>query len=383
MLFAGIMSGTSLDGVDVAIADIAGNLTSPRIRTVAFRTQAWPRAVRDALLAVSNCDTHTAQISRLNVLLGELYADAVRETCLQAKLDIRTLRAIGCHGQTIFHEGRATKVCGWPIASTLQIGDAAVLAERTGISVVNNFRARDMAAGGQGAPLASYFDYSVLRSKKHGRVVLNLGGIGNITALPPAATPDQIFACDTGPGNMVIDQLAQLATKGKQTYDRGARLSLTGKRNDDLIRELLREPWYRTAPPKTAGREQYGAEFIARLRRTKLSLPDLMHTMCAFTAATVAEAVGRFVHPVFFPDELIASGGGVHNPLIMRYLAEFLPTTRITTTAEFGVDPDAKEAIFFALFAACTLKQQAANLPAATGASRPVVLGQLTFAAAR
>jgi len=351
MRVAGIMSGTSLDGIDVAIVEIRGH----RVETIGHTETPYPRSVRDAILAVSNTNTHTAAISRLNYQLGELYAKAVS----RAVGKFGPVALIGCHGQTIFHEGRA---------NTMQIGEPAVLAERAGVPVVSNFRARDIAAGGQGAPLVPYVDYLLFRHPKLSRVALNIGGIANITVIPPGASAHEIVAFDTGPGNMVMDSLAQ---EFGQRYDRGGKIAASGSVNRKLLDELLRDPYYRRQPPKSAGREQYGAEFVARLKATGLPLRDLVATATVLTSATIAMAAGR-------PDELIVSGGGVHNAQVMGHLAAFLPGVAISTTTDHGVDADAKEAIAFAVLAHETWHGRPSNLPSATGAGRAVILGSIT-----
>ncbi len=379
MRVAGLMSGTSLDGIDVAIVEISGRGWSKRVRTLAFRTVPYPEKVRQTILSVSNAPTHTAIISRLNFLLGELYAQALIETTRRARIPVDSIELIGSHGQTIFHEGAPVPFLGRRIASTLQIGEAAVLAERTGIPVVADFRPRDIAAGGRGAPLVPYVDYLLFRHRRRGRVLLNIGGIANITAIPPAARPQDVIAFDTGPGNMVVDALAQHHTKGRWKFDRDGRLAARGRLNRELLDRLLDDPYLRQPPPKSAGREQYGREFVGRLLETGLPLPDLIATATAFTAAAVAVGIERFVRPRMPVHELIASGGGVHNPRMMAQLTAFLPGVRVAQTGDFGVDPDAKEAIAFAVLAYETWKRRPANLPAATGARRPVVLGKISW----
>lgn len=379
MRVAGLMSGTSLDGIDVAIVDIEGRGRSRRIRLLAFSCVPYPERVRRAILGVSNAQTHTAVISRLNFLLGELYADALVETARRAQVPLSSIQLIGSHGQTIFHEGKPVKFLGKRIASTLQIGEAAVLAERTGIPVVADFRPRDIAAGGQGAPLVPYVDYLLFRHRKRGRVVLNIGGIANITAIPPAADPQTVIAFDTGPGNMVIDGIVSHVTRGRLKYDRDGRIASLGHVNRALLDRLLDDPYYRRRPPKSAGREQYGQEFVTRLLDTGLPLPDLVATATALTAATVALGVQRFVRPHMPVDELIVSGGGLHNPYLMAQLAAFLPGVSISASADYGIHPDAKEAIAFAVLACESWRRRPANLPSATGAAHPVVLGKITW----
>jgi anhydro-N-acetylmuramic acid kinase len=345
MRVAGIMSGTSLDGIDVAIVDISGK----RISTVTHSTTPYSDAVRHRILAAQT----PADISRLNFELGELYAKAVIKTCKRAKIPVESLDLIGSHGQTIYHEGSR---------NSLQIGEASVIAERLGVSVVSDFRTRDIAAGGQGAPLVPFVD-ALLFSRG---VALNIGGIANITILPAG------IALDTGPGNMVIDQLVERLTKGKQRFDRNGAIAAKAHVNRPLLDALLADEYYKTKPPKTAGREQYGSPFVDRLVATGLPLEDLIATATALTAATIAAAIPA-------TSDVIAAGGGTHNRQLMAQLAAFLPNSRVTTTAEFSIHPDAKEAIAFAILAHRTWHRRTGNLPAATGARRPVILGKVTF----
>ncbi len=359
MRVAGIMSGTSLDGIDVAVIDIHGS----KIETVAYRSTPYAAEVRDAILAVSNTTTTTGNISRLNFQLGEIYADVVRNV----GVPLKTIKLIGCHGQTIFHEGRK------PV-NTMQIGEAAVIAERTGIMVVSDFRVRDIAAGGQGAPLVPFVDYLLFRHKKCSRILLNIGGIANFTWLPAGAKPKDVLAFDTGPGNMVMDALTAELTGGKQLFDRDGAIAAGGHVDRKLLDELLSDPYYETKPPKSAGREQYGAEFVTRMKKTGLSLPDLIATATALTAATIAKGIQM----VGLPDELIVSGGGMHNRQLIGNLAAFLPQVKTATTNDFGIDGDAKEAIAFAVLAHRRYKERAGNLPSATGAKHAVVLGKIS-----
>jgi anhydro-N-acetylmuramic acid kinase len=355
MRVAGVMSGTSLDGIDVAIVEVRGR----GVETIGFQSTPYPEATRQAILGVSNTETHTAAISRLNFALGELYARAV----LRAVKRWGAVELIGCHGQTVFHEGRS---------NTLQLGEPAVIAERTGVPVVSNFRSRDIAAGGQGAPLVPFVDYLLFRHPKRTSIALNIGGIANITVIPPNAAPEDVVAFDTGPGNMVIDALAREYSKGRLTCDRGGRIAEAGNVDSALLRELMRDPYYRQKPPKSAGREQYGAEFVARLKAKHLPPADLIATATVLTAATIAAAIGDR------RGDLIVSGGGVHNPQIMGHLAGLLPGLAISTSTDHGIDADAKEAIAFAILAAQTWRRSPGNLPSATGAKHPVVLGSIT-----
>jgi anhydro-N-acetylmuramic acid kinase len=353
MRVAGIMSGTSLDGIDVAVIDIHKS----KIETVAHKSTPYPAEIRKAILAASTPE----QISQLNFQLGELYAQAVRKV----GVPLKTIKLIGCHGQTIYHQGKK------PV-NTLQIGESSIIAERTGITVVNDFRTRDVAAGGQGAPLVPFVDYLLFRHAKKSRVALNIGGIANISYIPAKAKHSELIAFDTGPGNMVIDALVSEFTKGKQLFDREGASAAKGHVDRKLLDKLLNDPYYKQRPPKSAGREQYGAEFIAAL--PKLKLPDLIATATALTAATIAMGVNL----VGKADEIIASGGGVHNRQLMGNLAALLPDTKISTTNDHGIDADAKEAIAFAVLAYRTIHGRSGNLPSATGAKHPVVLGKIT-----
>jgi anhydro-N-acetylmuramic acid kinase len=358
MRVAGIMSGTSLDGIDVAIADI----TRTRIDTVAFRSLPYARKTRELLLSVSNAETHTAMISRLNFALGDLYAKALIETARRARIAMDSIQLIGSHGQTIFHES----------GNSLQIGEAAVIAERTGIPVISNFRAPDIAAGGQGAPLVPFFDFRMFRHPKRRRIALNIGGIANITVIPAGARLEDVLAFDTGPGNMVIDQLVSEYTGGRQAFDREGKIADAADPDTQLLAGLLRDPYYSKKPPKSAGREQYGAGFVERMKATRLDFADLIATATLLTVLTIARAIGPET------GDLIASGGGVHNKFLMDHLAAYLPNMRIATTADYGVDADAKEAIAFALLAHETWHGRPSNVPSATGAKRAVILGDLT-----
>jgi anhydro-N-acetylmuramic acid kinase len=362
MIVAGIMSGTSLDGIDVAIVDIQGK----RIRPLAFASTPYPKAVREALLGVSNAMTHTATIARLHFLLGELYTDAVKKASRRHKPAL-----IGMHGQTIFHEGSPVEYLGRRVASTLQIGEAAIVAERTGIHTISNFRERDIAAGGQGAPLVPYIDYLLFRHARRGRVALNIGGIANITVIPASAKPEDVIAFDTGPGNMVIDALVAHHTNGRQRYDRNGNIAQRGSVHEKLLDAMLSDPYLDRKPPKTTGRERFGQQFVSGLLATGIPFPGLIATATEFTARSTADAIPRVK-----TRDVIVSGGGVHNRQIMRRLRELLPGIDVASSADFGVDPDAKEAIAFAVLAYEFMRGRSGNVPSATGARRSVILGK-------
>jgi anhydro-N-acetylmuramic acid kinase len=378
MRVAGIMSGTSLDGVDVAVVDIEFDEETRTVRTAGTFSQPYDDALRAALLAVSDCQTHTRDIARLHFLLPRIYAEAVAACCKRENLDPRSIELIGSHGQTIYHEGAPADFHGRQIASTLQIGDGSVLAELAGAPVVSDFRPRDIAAGGQGAPLVPYVDYLLFAHESIGRVMLNIGGIANITILPAGGGPDDVLAFDTGPGNMVMDQLAAHYSGGARRHDVDGALAAEGSVDPDLLAALLADEFYRRPPPKSAGREQYGAAFVRRLLDAGLSPEDTMATACSLTAASIAEGVYAFGNGEDDIEEVLVSGGGVHNPALMRYLRAELADMEVVSTAAHGMDPDFKEAIAFAILAHESFRGRPSNLPRATGARHPVVLGKIS-----
>ena len=372
------MSGTSLDGIDVAIIDITGSGFKSKISVLTSHSVPYPRKVREALLSVSNANTQTGDISRLNFLLGELYVEALEETVERAEIPLNTIKLIGCHGQTIFHEGQGSQYMGKKVSSTFQIGESSVISERTGIDVVSNFRERDMAAGGKGAPLVPYLDYLLLRHRGRGRVAINIGGIANLTAIPPNTSTDRVIAFDSGPGNMVLDQLVSRITSGRQTFDRDGAIAASGVPDPKLLAKLLRDKYFRAKPPKTAGREQYGADFVTKLLDTELSSEDLVATATALTAESIALGVRNFVLSEMRVDEVFVSGGGTHNSTLMAMLRKALDPIPVMLTTEMGLDVDAKEAIAFAVMAYETAHMRPSNVPMATGARKSVVLGKLT-----
>ncbi len=346
MRVAGLISGTSVDGIDVAVVDI-----DDKIQVVASKTVPYPTDVRDAILSVSDA----ANISRLNFLLGELFAEALQHT----GVPLETIELIGSHGQTIFHEGQPVEFLGRKIASTMQIGEAAVIAERTGIETIADFRPSDMAAGGNGAPLVPFLDYQLFRHPERARVALNIGGIANITVIPANARVEDVIAFDTGPGNMVMDALAP-------PYDRDGEGARASRVNQALLTKLLDDPYYHRPPPKSCGREQYGAEFV---RDTGIDLA----TATELTVCTIASSIARYTETA----DVIVSGGGAHNRYMMERLRAAL-RPRLTTSAEFGIDVDAKEAILFAVLAYQTYHRRPGNIPSATGARKPAILGKVS-----
>jgi anhydro-N-acetylmuramic acid kinase len=388
MLVLGIMSGTSADGVDLALARTSG--APPRLKTklLGHTSVGFPAPLRKEILRVAEGGTLTAgKLSQLNFRLGECFADAARQACRRFRVPPSRITLIGCHGQTLYHQGRPSRFLGRSTASTLQIGDASIIAARTGITTVADFRPADMALGGQGAPLVPYVDYLLYRHAKLGRVSLNLGGIGNITVLPAAAKPAQVSAFDTGPGNMLIDALVHKFSRGRRRYDKDARIALSGRSIPALLDELLRDPYLVLAPPKSTGREYYGRAYLEKLiasgRRHRARPADLIRAATIFTALSVVDALHRFVLPRTKIHQLIVSGGGANNPLILAQIAAALPGIEIIPSSRLGIPAGAKEAYAFALLAYETFHRRSGNLPSATGARGPAILGKIAYAPPR
>ena len=378
MRVIGLMSGTSLDGVDAALVDVDGDSTADvAVRVVHALTLEYAqdrrRAIHDAILA------GTAEaLCGLHAALGEWLAEAALAVCREAGVEVATVDAVGSHGQTVWHRPPAGGVRG----ATLQLGDAATIAERTGRPVVSDFRTRDVAAGGQGAPLVPWVDQLLFAVPDRARALQNLGGIGNVTRVPPRGSGEAVWAFDTGPANALIDAAVELATGGRHRYDRDGRLAARGRVDGALLAELLRHPYFAAEPPKSTGREEFGRPFVERL--VEATQPegdqdwmDLVATLTELTARTVAEAYARWVVPRGV-DEVVLSGGGARNPVLAGRIRALLDPLPVVDGSALGVDPDAKEAVAFAVLAWAHLRGIPANLPSATGAAGPRVLGSLT-----
>ncbi len=380
-LALGIMSGTSADGIDVALVRIS----SQGVKLENFAAFPFPPRVREAVLKLGEGRAvTTGEISQLNFLLGEEFAAAALAACRKFRIRPSQIAVIGSHGQTVFHQGVPKQFCGRSIASTLQIGEPSVIAARTGITTVGDFRPADMAAGGQGAPLVPFVDYLLYRDKRIGRAALNIGGIANITAIPPGAALEDVFAFDTGPGNMVIDALVRHFTRGRKRFDRNAEMAERGKLLPRLLHILLRDKYFTKLPPKTAGREQYGEKYVRSLLahpEARRGTPeDIVRTATILTALSILDAFHRHVARRAQIAELIVSGGGAHNPLLMAQIESGLSGIRVRGSGELGVPGDAKEAFAFALLAYQTLHKRPANVPGATAARRAAVLGKVCYA---
>ena len=385
---AGIMSGTSADGIDVAIARIAPGRLKPKLTLLAHEGFRFPAPLRRAVLAAMNAtQTSTAELARLHWRLGIAYAEAVEETLKRhpMKLDL-----IGCHGQTLYHQPVAASYAGRRFACTWQTGEAAVLASTLGIPVVSNFRPADMLAGGQGAPLVPLLDYALFAHATRGRVLQNIGGISNLTAIPAGASADAVIAFDNGPGNMVIDALAQQLFN--KPFDRNGEIAAQGKVLAPVLLQALKNPYFQIKPPRTAGREQFGREyaekFLAACLRKSKKHEDALATATALTATSIAQSYKRFIRAKMkiaartTAVDYIVSGGGARNRTLMAMLAQQLEPMgcELAASKEFGLPVEAKEAAAFALLAWHTWHHLPGNVPAATGATRPMLLGQVTYA---
>ena len=381
MIVAGVMSGTSADGVDVAVVSIQGRGSYLSFNLLVHDYSEYPKPIRQAVLAAMNAGKiSVAELSRLNFRLGEFYAEAV--TKAQKKARNKKLDLVGCHGQTIYHQGTAEPYLGKKIACTWQTGEGSVVAARLGVPVVSDFRAADMAAGGKGAPLVPLLDYAIFRSKNKGRIVQNIGGIANLTAIPADAEPGEMMAFDTGPGNMVVDQLMQVLF-GKP-FDRAGAVARKGTILKPILEHLLDAPYFKLKPPKTAGREEFGVEYAeAFLRRCgKAAKADVIATATALTARSMAQAVQRFVLKRGRYLDWVVSGGGTKNAALMAMLEKEAAELGLWLrhSDDFGIPSSAKEAVAFALLAYQTWNQLPGNVPSATGAKRAVVLGKISYA---
>lgn len=390
MLVLGLMSGTSADGIDVALARVAGEPPRLRAKLLGHTSTKFPPTLRKEILRIAEQQSITAgELSQLNFRLGEVLAEAALAACRHFRVSPRKVALIGSHGQTIFHQGKPVPYLGRSTASTLQIGEPSVIAARTGITTVGDFRPADMALGGQGAPLVPYADYLLYRHEKFGRVSLNLGGIANLTVIPAAAKPPQVFAFDTGPANMLIDALVSHFTRGRQRYDKNAHLAMKGREVAAISSLLLKEPYLYEPPPKSTGREYFGKEYVAKLihlgRKYHAKPNDLIRTATWFTLASIRLAMELFVLPKTKVHQLIISGGGANNPLIYSTLSDFYRHNGIEVmkSSHFGIPIDAKEAFAFALLAYETFHHRPSNLPSATGAHAPAILGKIAYAQRR
>ncbi len=376
------MSGTSADGIDAALTRISGYGTATKAELASFLFTPFPPAVREAVLAVAGGrKTCAADFCRLKTLLGGLYAEACLALCRQAGIPTSQVDLVGSHGQTVWHIPQPEDYLGRTIAGTLQIGEDSVIAEAMGCPVVGDFRVRDMAAGGQGAPLVPYTEYLLYREEERTVALQNIGGIGNVTVLPAGCALEDVTAFDTGPGNMVMDALVQRLTDGRLTYDKGGRLAAGGTVSKELLAWMLADPYLEKKPPKTTGREVYGEAYVARLLARAdglgVGLQDVLATATRFTAEAIAVGLDRFAPAP--PERLVVGGGGSWNRTLLDHLRDCLPGCRVVTNEDLGFNSDAKEAVAFAILANEAVFASCNNAPSATGARNPVVMGKLSI----
>jgi anhydro-N-acetylmuramic acid kinase len=378
MKVIGLMSGTSADGVDAALVEIDSEAGRPALRLLAWDTLAFPAGLRERILAVASGGS-TEEVCHLDAYLGELFAEAAARVAYQAGVELADVDLIGSHGQTIHHLPAPRQEGTHAVRSSLQIGEPAVIAERTGVTTIADFRSRDLAAGGEGAPLTPIVHQVLFAHPDRGRVVLNLGGIANVTVLPAGADASSVTGFDTGPGNVLLDEFVRATDLSALGYDEDGRLAAAGQVRPDLLRDLLTHPFIRRAPPKSTGREDFGPSFVerfrAQLRARAVGNLDGLATLAAFTVEAVVQNLRDFVFPKTEIKEVVVTGGGANNVFLMRHLAESLPECLVASSDALGVPGRALEAVAFAWLAYLTATGRSGNLPAVTGARGARVLG--------
>lgn len=374
MVYAvGLMSGTSLDGIDAALVEITGVNEETKVNLIQFSTLPIPKETDQKIRDAFSIETsNSALISSLNVEIGGLLADAAIQVSEDADIPLNDIEFIASHGQTIYH---IPEVSAKYHASTLQIGEPAVIAEKTGCTVVSNFRTRDMAVGGQGAPIVPYSEYILYRDDERTRLLQNIGGIGNVTVIPPRASINDLVAFDTGPGNMIINELTQHFYN--ESYDKNGAYASKGAVNNELLEEWMQHPYIVKTPPKTTGREEFGLQFVQEyLSKYKLPAEDWLATATMFTAKSIAESVEPYITN---KTDLIIGGGGSYNPTLVEKIKQALPNVTVLRQEDLGYSSDAKEAIAMVILGNQTLHKQPSNVPSATGASKQVILGNITY----
>lgn len=381
----GMMSGTSVDGVDAALVEISGTDSEPKVKLLAFENKPYPPQVREKIFSLFTPANATVdKVGYMNFLLGEIYAKSALSVIEKAGMKPEEIDVIGSHGQTIWHAPIPEGPDGIPVAYTVQIGEGSVIAERTGILTVSDFRVADMAAGGQGAPLVPFSEYLLYRREKETILLQNIGGIGNMTVMPAGAKPRDVFAFDTGPGNMIIDAVISAVTGGEKTYDAGGETAAKGKVCNALLDILKEEPYYRQPLPKTTGREHFGVQYTEKIlswwKENLIPVEDLLATVTDLTAYSIADAYERYVLPKYRASEIIVGGGGSYNATLLRFMKErFAPHgVAVRTQEDLGLSSDAKEAVAFALMADCCMRGRANTLPSVTGAEHPAVMGKIS-----
>ena len=372
-LVVGLMSGTSADGVDAALVEIEGNFLETTPKLLAFESYPYPEDIANTVRNLYSAGTQ--QVCEMNFCLGELFADAALAVIRTAGLEPSDIHLIGSHGQTIYHMPDAPP----PHRSTLQIAEPCVIAERTGIVTVADFRVRDVAAGGHGAPLIPYVDFLLFREPQYVRALQNIGGIANVTVVTPSI--DDVFGFDTGPGNILLDEFVRIMTGDEQQFDENGNLARQGKIATDVLQHLLEHPYFNEKPPKTTGRELFGRELVNKLIN---AIPfehrhDMLATLTAFTAHSMKVSYDSFIFPRTTIDEIILCGGGCRNEYLVELIRELFHPLPVLLSDDFGIEAEAKEAIGFAILANETISGNPSNIPSATGASHSVILGKIVL----
>ena len=378
----GLMSGTSFDGIDACLVKITGNGLSTEIEIIEFETYPYKEEIRELIFDASKEQTgRVDKICQLNFTLGKLFADAAGQIAEKSSIPISDIDIIGSHGQTIYHISSLKEKADKKVRSTLQIAEPSVIAQETGVTTVGDFRTRDIAAGGEGAPLVPYADFILFGKDGIDRAVQNIGGIANVTFLPAGCSINEIIAFDNGPGNMIIDRFAEIITEGKLKYDKDGELASKGKLNQDLLERLCSHPYLSIPPPKSTGREDFGIQFsdnlYEELKRDNVDFLDTITTVTVFTAKSISDSYRKYIQPSYKLSEVVMSGGGVYNPILLQFLKEYLENINIRKVEEFGIPSDAKEALAFAILANETICGNPGNVPSATGARERVVLGKI------
>lgn len=382
----GLMSGTSVDGIDAALVELSGAQDAPSVRLLAFEDRPFPDAVRSGIFELFDPVKATVdKLGRMSYVLGELYAEAALSVIRAAGLSPSEVDAVASHGQTIWHSPDEVQFCGQNARCTVQIGEGAVIAQRTGLVTVSDFRVADLAAGGQGAPLVPFTEYLLYRSTKRTRLLQNIGGIGNMTVLPAGCAPEDVYAFDTGPGNMLIDAVVSAATEGRERYDRGGAMAARGHVDERLLDQLRAEPYYTLPLPKSTGRELFGTQYAERIfvwgREHGLSWEDLAATATELTAWSIADAYERYVLPKYKAAELLVGGGGSYNKTLLGRLAARFERfgVEVKTQEDLGFSSDAKEAVAFAILGDRCLAGLSNSLPGVTGAANASVMGKISL----
>lgn len=382
----GLMSGTSVDGIDAALVEVTGDPLNGNIKLYAFEKMPFSKQVKNRIMNLFNTkEANIEEVGYMNFLLGELFAKAVFSVVEKAGLTISDIDFVGSHGQTIYHHPQVCSENRYPLGYTVQIGEGAIIAARTGVPCVSDFRVADMAVGGQGAPLVPFTEYILYRKENQTVLLQNIGGIGNITVLPAQSSLEDVYAFDTGPGNMIIDELMSRFTFGSQYYDEGGKIAAAGTVNQELLSEMCNNSYFLVKPPKSTGRELFGKDYCAsiynKIIERGICMEDAIATVTEFTAWSIKDSYERFIMPKHPADQLIIGGGGSYNKTLIKMIKNHMEplNVQVLIQEDIGLSSDAKEAVAFAILADCTMAGKYNNLPSVTGAHKPVIMGKISL----